>query len=243
MKNINLIFSLFFSFVVFSLIGSFAQATGKTIKQLDSLGGNKKISEMAAAMDPENRVRIVQKRLVDRNSALEIGVNYGAVAGGDSYLKTQNYGASVDFHFNPQWSLGARYYDYGNSLTAEGRRVFDQARAAYNAGGRSYIIPDIDFPLNSALAVVNWYPVYGKTNLLDWGIAQFDMYLLAGAGQIQLSSGNTGLYTAGAGVGIWMTKHLSARIELRYQNYKDQIITGSRNIQTTTGTVGLGIIL
>ncbi len=242
MKNLNSLLHFVLNTLIFASItnSSFAASTSK---QLDTLGGNKKISEMAAAMDPENKARIVQKRLVDRHNTIELGINYGAVAGGDSYLKTQNLGASVDYHFNPQFSLGVRYYDYGNALTSEGRRVFDEARAAYAAGGRSYIIPDIDYPLNSTMAVVNWYPVYGKTNLLDWGIAQFDMYLLAGGGQIQLSSGSTGLFTAGAGVGIWMTKHLSARLELRYQNYKDQIITGSRNIQTTTGTVGLGLIL
>ncbi len=85
--------------------------------------------------------------------------------------------------------------------------------------------------------------MYGKTNLLDRGIAQFDMYLLAGGGQIELSSGWTTLMTAGGGVGIWMTKNFSARGEIRYQNYQDQIITGSRQIHGVVGTLGLGLML
>lgn len=212
-------------------------------QDIDSLGGNEALVQMASSMDPDNRSRIVQNRLVDRYNRFEIGASYGGVAGGDAYMRTQNLGASLDFHLTPRWSLGVRYYDYGNDLTPEGRRAFEQAQAAYNAGGRSYSIPDIDYPLNSLIAVINWYPMYGKTNLMDIGIAQFDLYLVAGGGQMQLSSGPTSLLTGGAGVGLWMTQHLSARAELRYQNYKDQIITGSRNIDTVVGTFGLGFLL
>ncbi|MFN7729712.1 MAG: outer membrane beta-barrel domain-containing protein [Bdellovibrio sp.] len=212
-------------------------------QDVDTLGGNEALFQMASSMDPDNRARIVQSRLVDRYNRFELGVSYGGVAGGDAYMKTQSLGASIDFHFTPRWSLGVRYYDYGNDLTPEGRRSFEQAKAAYEAGGRSYQIPDIDYPLNSAMAILNWYPIYGKTNLMDWGIAQFDMYLLAGGGQIQMSSGSAPILTGGAGLGVWMTKHLSARAEIRYQNYKDQIITGSRNIDTVVGTFGLGFLL
>jgi outer membrane beta-barrel protein len=214
-----------------------------TTERLDTLGGNEKLVDMANSMDPDNRSRIVQKRIVDRHNTFEFGANYGMVAGGDSYLKTQNLGASVDFHINPRISIGARYYDYGNQLTPEGERVFRQARADYDAGGRSYAIPDIDYPERSMLGTVAWYPVYGKTNLLDWGIAQFDMYLVGGYGQIQLSSGWTGLSMAGTGIALWMTKHLSARAEIRYQGYKDQIITGPRDISTVSMSVGLGLML
>ncbi len=217
--------------------------TKSTGSRLDTLGGNEKLVDMATSMDPGNRSRIVQKRIVDRNNALEFGLNYGTVAGGDSYLKSQNLGGTIDFHINPRISIGARYYDFGNDLTPEGRRVFQEAREAYEAGGRSYSIPDIDYPLRSAMGTISWYPVYGKTNLLDWGIAQFDLYLVGGYGQIELSSGWTNLSMAGTGVGLWMTKHLSARGEVRYQNYQDQIITGSRTINSVSLSLGLGLIL
>jgi outer membrane beta-barrel protein len=228
------------------LIGSIVSAAPKQLdvsQDVDALGGNEALMKMATSLDPQNKSRIVQSRIVDRHNRLELGMNYGGVAGGDSYLRTQNFGVSADFHFNPRLSLGVRYYDYGNDLTPEGQRVFNEARDAYEAGGRSYSIPDIDYPLRSVMAVVNWYPIYGKTNLLDRSIAQFDMYLLAGAGQIELSSGWTNLMTAGAGLGFWLTKHLSARGEIRYQTYKDQIITGPRDIQTVVGTIGLGYFL
>ena len=122
-------------------------------------------------------------------------------------------------------------------------RVFDDARAAYAAGNRSYSIPDIDYPLSAAMAVANWYPIYGKLNWFDSSIAQFDLYLVGGGGQIQLSSGSAPLYTAGIGVGLWMSQHWTARGEIRWQTYQDEIISGSRQIQGVVGTVGLGYLL
>jgi outer membrane immunogenic protein len=222
------------------------QAPAKRVdveKDLDTLGGNDALLQKATALDPENRSRIVQKRIVDRENRLELGVNYGGVAGGDPYLKTQNIGAAADFHINPRWSLGLRYFDYGNDLTSEGSRMLTDARARYDQGGRTYVIPDIDYPIQSAMAVVDFYPIYGKTNLLDMAIAQFDMYMLAGGGQIQLSSGWTTTYTAGIGIGFWVGQHMTLRTELRYQNYKDQIITGSRTINAIVGTAGIGFML
>lgn len=234
--------------VALASAGSFAEAAGKKTRidaaqDIDALGGNEDLMERAAALNAETRSRIVQSRVVDRHHRLELGVLYGGNAGGDSYLQSQMFGASMDYHINPRVSLGVRYNNYRNDLTPEGQRVFDQAREAYSQGGRAYVIPDIDYPLESLIATVNWYPIYGKTNLLDWGIAQFDMYLLGGGGQMKLSSGSTSVMTGGAGLGFWINQHVTARAELRYQNYKDQVITGSRNIQSVVGTLALGWIL
>ncbi|UXR65360.1 outer membrane beta-barrel domain-containing protein [Bdellovibrio bacteriovorus] len=209
---------------------------------IDSLGGNQELMEMAQNIKSQTRTRIVQDRIVERRNRVEFGVSYGSVFGGDSYVKTQSLGLAADYHITPRWSLGVRYYDYGNKLTDEGQRIFDQAKKNYEAGGRAYAV-DIDYPENAALAVVNWYPIYGKTSFLDMGVTQFDIYLLAGGGQMTLSSGTTSLMTAGAGVGAWITKHISARAEMRYQTYKDQPVTGSRSLDTVVGSLGIGFIL
>jgi hypothetical protein len=68
---------------------------------IDSLGGNRELIKRARAMDPNNEVEVVQNRTVDRNMRLELGVNYGLVAGGDPYLNTQDLGANLDFHITP----------------------------------------------------------------------------------------------------------------------------------------------
>lgn len=212
-------------------------------KDVDTLGGNQALVEMATAMDPRNRSRIVQNRLVDRNNRLEFNLSYGAVGGGDPYIRTQNFGAGVEFHFTPRWSIGARYYDYGNELTPEGKRSLENARNAIAVGGVDASTFDYDYPMNATMGIISWYPVYGKTNLLDYGIAQFDIYLLAGGGSIELSSGRTGIATGGAGVGFWVNKHFTIRSEVRYQTYQDRIYTGERKIDTVTGQLGIGLML
>lgn len=246
MKTFN---KIALALVSFSILASpLVEARSKKVKEvnvsqdIDTLGGNGRLMEMAETIKSKSRSRIVQDRIVDRNKALELGVSFGGVFGGDSYLNTQSIGGSIDFHFTPRWSLGVRYYDYGSRLTPEGQRIFDEARAAYQAGGRANIV-DIDTPQNSTMAIVNWYPIYGKTSFLDIGVSQFDIYFLAGGGNMTLSSGNSTLLTGGAGVGMWLGKHMTARVELRYQNYQDTIVTGNRNLDTVVGTFGLGFIL
>lgn len=261
MKNFKLL-SATVLFIALSSQNSFAASAKKAVKKaatassqsarvndnsdvtadIDSLGGNEQLMNMAQNIKSESRSRIVQERIVDRRNRLEVGVNYGMNFGGDAYTKTQALGAALDFHITPRWSIGARYFDYGNSLSPEGKRIFDQAKANYQAGGRAYAV-DIDYPESSVMAVLNWYPVYGKTSFMDVGVTQFDMYLLGGGGQITLSSGSTAVYTAGLGIGAWISKHLTARAEIRYMNYNDKPVTGERNLNVVTGNLGLGWML
>lgn len=246
MKSFNKLAAAILSLSI--LAAPLVEAKTKRIKEvntsqdIDTLGGNQKLMEMADSIQSKSRARIVQDRIVDRNKALELGISFGGVMGGDSYLNTQSLGVGLDFHITPRWSIGARYYDYGSSLTPEGQRIFDEAKAAYQAGGRANIV-DIDTPQNAMMAIVNWYPIYGKTSFMDMGVSQFDIYLLGGGGTMTLASGNSTVLTGGAGVGLWLSKHLSARLEIRYQSYQDQIVTGSRNLDTAVGTFGMGWIL
>lgn len=212
-------------------------------KDFNSLGNNTEIIRRAKEMDPHNRVRIVQNRLVDRHMRLELGVNVGAVHGGDTYLNTRNLGANIDFHINPRWSVGVRYYQSYNELTQQGKKVYQDAAAANAADASAGVTYDIDYPINTTLAVVNWYPIYGKLNLFEVGVSQFDIYTLAGYGQVKLESGATDTFTVGGGVGLWLTQHVSSRLEARYQRYTDQVYSGPRDLDLTVITASIGFIL
>jgi outer membrane beta-barrel protein len=211
--------------------------------EMSALGANKDLMRQARAIDPHNRIRVVQKRDVDRHMRLEVGVNSALDTGGDPYVSTTSLGGNLDFHFTPHWSVGVRYNNYSNSLTSEGKRVFDDAEARRAAGDKNYRVPDVDYAKDSWLGVINWYPIYGKLNLFDVSIAQFDIYFLGGGGQINLGSGSAPLYTAGGGVGIWLAQHLSARLEARWQGYRDHVYDGSRNINQTVLSATLGFLL
>ncbi len=210
-------------------------------QDLETLGGNEVLIKKAQALDPDNKLRIVQKRLVDRHMRFELGLNLGGVFGGDSYVDSKVVGGQAEFHFTPHWSVGLRHQVYGNKLSNEGQRVYDAN--ANQPNDVPYSTPGSVYPINTTLALVSWYPIYGKANIFDAGISQFDLYLTGGAGQINLSSGSTNTWTAGGGIGFWLSQHISARAELRYQNYHDQISSGPRNIDTVVGQIGLGLLL
>ena len=214
------------------------QSHASASSDLENLGGNAAVIKKAKHFDSNNKVRIVQNRLVDRNMRLELGLTYGPVANGPSYLNTQNYGGQLEFHIIPQISVGARYTKAANSFTPEGRKMFD---AAKNTPGAPF--PDIDRPESQWLATATWYMLYGKLNLFDAGVSQFDIYSVAGAGQITLASGTAPTFTAGAGVGFWWSKHFTSRLEARWQGYEDQVYTGARQLNVIVAQAGIGILL
>lgn len=216
-------------------------------KDFASLGDNQAIAEKAKQMDPNNKVSIVQNRMVDLNSRFELGINYGLVAGGDTNYRTQNLGANLDFHINPKWSVGLRYYRSYNNLTSEGEEYYQNARARGAAGG--WETPALDYPIDTGLFVVNWYPIYGKFNFFDLGIAHFDIYTLAGYGKTLLDSGLSDTYTAGGGFGLWATQNIASRFEVRYQTYQDQAISratftkDTRQLDMVIFMASVGILL
>jgi outer membrane immunogenic protein len=230
------------SLILLSLLAVQAWAATDLAQEMDALGANKELMKKAQAIDPENRVRVVQNRDVDRYNRLELGLNTALVEGGDPYTNSNILGANLDFHITPRWSAGLRYSNYSNSLTDEGKRVNDDFQK-----DRSLRVPSIDSAKNSWLGMVSWYPMYGKINMFDAGIAQFDIYFTGGAGQIMLKSGTEPLYSAGGGVGFWMTQHLSMRLEARWQGYTDHPSIGTdvinRSINETILGASVGFLL
>lgn len=212
--------------------------------QFETLGDNKALVERAAQLDHEKKLRIVQNRLVDRNNRFEFGLNYGINGGGDSYLLTQNTGVLLEYHINPRWSIGYRYQSASNQLTQEGKATMDRVRSAQAEDpGNTDTNPTVDYPLDSHLLTFSYYPIYGKINLFDQGVAHFDLYTILGGGQIKMKSGVSDLLTAGIGSGFWFTSSLSLRAEVRYLGYRDFLTSEKRSQQGVQGMFAIGIIL
>lgn len=224
-------------------VSSLVSIAAHAQSDFDSLGSNEGILTRARALNTQQDVRIVQKRAVDRDLRFEIGATYGGVAGGNSYLNTQPLTGSLEFHINPRFSVGARYTQYSNQLSKEGQSQFDAARAAQAAGKTDYTIPEIDSPKSSYMGTLSYYPIYGKLNFFDLTVVQFDFYVLAGYGQMELKSGTSQTWTGGGGVGFWWNKYLSSRLEIRHQAYQDKVYTGTRDVGMMIGTLGIGLML
>ncbi len=211
-------------------------------QQMDQLGSNEEIIKKARALQPNNTMSIVQKRQVDRTNRFEIGASYGFIGNDDSYIESRNVGAMLEFHVTPRWSLGLRYNDYQNGLTSEGQKLYDIAKQNQQAG-LGYQAPAIDYPLRSYMAMLSWYPIYGKVSWFESAVSQFDFYLTAGAGQMALYSGNTTTYTGGIGMGVWVNSFLTTRLEARYQNYQDRVASTDRNVDSFVLQFGIGFML
>lgn len=228
--------------ILISLFTLNSWAAKDLTKDMDALGANRELMKKAKSIDPKNRIRVVQNREVDRYMRLEIGVNYGMNSGGDPYIDTTIMGGQFDFHVTPRWSIGARYYNASNTLNKEGEAVFKDAEQRRKSDP-DYRIPATDYAKDSWLIVGNWYPIYGKMNLFDATVSQFDIYVLGGYGQVNLASGSAPTYTAGGGVGLWLTQHVASRLEARWQGYQDKVYTGSRDINQTVLTATVSFLL
>lgn len=241
MKLVLVVLSIL-SFAQFSLAqaevpADSSQKSSGILQDFDSLGGNKVLLERAQVMTPDQRVSIVQNRIVDRHLRFEVAPELSMNLGGDAYVNSRAYGLNTQFHINPRWSLGLKYLYYNNSLSKEGQSLIDNTSLTGQA-----IVPDIDYPKGETMALVNWYPFYGKINFLDMGVVHFDIYGLLGAGQVALKSGTTTAYTTGGGIGFWISQHLTARAELRYETYKVQRLQQKDQLDVTTAGVQLGYL-
>ncbi|MBL7543646.1 MAG: outer membrane beta-barrel domain-containing protein [Bdellovibrionaceae bacterium] len=221
---------------------SFAQVAA----EFDDLGGNRIILEKAKELNPETNIEIVQDRTVLRKMRFEISPEFsGTMGGDDTYSRTQSIGMNVNFHINHRWSVGVKYNHSFNKLTAEGEALVDAAYNDFlqNPENPQAIIPQIDYQKNESLVLLNWCPIYGKLNLLEKRIVQFDVYGLLGAGQVTLNSGAKSTYTAGGGFGFWLTPKISSRLELRYQRYSVEYTTGPKNLDMAVASMQLGWLL
>jgi outer membrane beta-barrel protein len=211
----------------------------------EALGGNKTLLDRAKALEPEVNVSIVQNRVVDRRNRVELAPEFAGTFGGDTYTRTRKAGLNLHYHINPRWSVGVKYNHSFNALTTEGealvRDSYEDFKKNPNSPGVAY--PEINYPKQETFALVNWYPIYGKMNLIDKGILHFDFYALAGYGQVKLASGDTPSYTTGGGIGMWFTQHFTSRLEMRYQNYKAQYKSGEKTMDIMLASLQMGWML
>ncbi|PWU19111.1 MAG: hypothetical protein C5B49_06230, partial [Bdellovibrio sp.] len=204
--------SLFHSFLLGSLCLLHAPAGfAGTTESLDSLGTQEQLLDKAHAPVPANTYRVIQKRVIDRDGRLEFDFSGAGMSGGDSYYTTKSLGLQAEYHFSYRWSVGVRHDWFFNDLSPEGQRRFDEAYTAYQAGNMGVSRPDLDWPLSKDIATISFYPLYGKMSWFESTVSYFDVYLLAGGGMMNLSRGQSGLGTAGMGVGMWWTQHLTSR--------------------------------
>lgn len=234
-----------FLFICLLGIVSHAEKQESIANEFDGLGGNAILLERARALNPEITETVVQPRTVSRRHRFEIAPEYSGSFGGDTYSRTQSMAFNIHYHINPRWSLGLKAGMSANRLTQEGEAMVDRAYQDYlkNPKNPEFPLPEMDYQKAESMALVNWYPIYGKLNFLDRKVVQFDTYLTIGAGTVTLKSGITESQQMGGGVGFWFTPKFSTRFEMRYQTYEAKYLTGPQKLDLAIASVQMGWML
>lgn len=218
------------------------------LEGFDSLGGNKVLLEKIkddARMESEDRIEIVQKRSTNRISRWEFSPQYVHISKGSTYLNSSSSGFAVRYHINPRWSLGGQYSKFKNSLTPEAEQLIQDALNARIVAPSVEIaaIPELNWPVDVKMATMSFYPIYGKVNMFDKGVVQFDIYAALGLGQMRLRNGSTPAYYTGLGLGVWLSQYLSARLEYGYQVYRAEYFSGTKSMDMNNVAFSLGYLL
>jgi outer membrane immunogenic protein len=216
-----------------------------TAADFDSLGGNKILLDRARALEPDKKLSVVQNRTVERRGRLELAPEFSSTFGGEAYLRTQSLALNSYYHFTPRFSAGLKVAYSFNDLTPEGEAMVDRAYEQFRDDPENPLMPypELDYPKGEALALMNWFPIYGKINFLDQRVIHFDAYMVGGGGQVWLRSGPTATYTAGAGLGFWLSPQFSTRFEVRYQTYNVTYFNGEQRLDLAVGSLQMGWLL
>ncbi len=231
----------FISIFCFASIGQ-----SDILSDLRSLGGNEILFKKAKILTPEKKITIVQSRIVDRTLRHEFNLETSYVIGGDAFLKTIRFGMNYQFHIMPYLSVGLKGHVAFNKLSTEGDAFIQRAMTLYNEFDQiEPLIPDIDYERYASYLVLNWYPIYGKFNLYDLGIAHYDLYLLAGGGGVWLKRGASMSVLVGGGLAFWLANKISLRLEAKYETYKATRLNNvqGQRLHITTLGLSLGYIL
>lgn len=228
------------------LLSQAVVAQAEVEKEFEGLGGNRVLLDKAKEFNAGQEVSVVQERLVPRRNRFEFAPEFSGTFGGDTYTRTQAAALNVHYHITPRWSVGLKYaYHFNNELTAEGKATARRAQDEFERDRNSptAAVPIVSYAKTEMFGLLYWYPIYGKMNLLDKGIAHFDVYTMAGYGQVELNTGTAPSYTGGLGLGVWWTRHFSSRAEMRYQTYEAKYLEQSQRLDLAVASLQLGWLL
>lgn len=150
----------------------------------------------------------------------------------DSHLETTMTGATMRYHFNGRWSIGARYSEYFNQLSEAGKELFRNAQK----------LPDTDYAIKSTEGFINFNTVYGKLRLTQDTIVYFDHYISLGYGNIQLAEEETQMYSVETGFAFWIGKNFSSRFGVKSESYTQQKLSGDENVHNMMGYAEIGYL-
>ena len=160
----------------------------------------------------ESELGVVQNRTYTKERKLEVGL-LGGIVSTDPFLTVDTLGFDIGYHFNEYWSwhlLG--FKDYVSSSSALTTLQAGQKQANTN--------PPYWFVGSEGEASL----LYGKLSIFGTAIIYYDMHALLGTGLTSTESGNYFTPMAGIGQSVFITQHISLRLDYRLMVYKENIV-------------------
>ena len=189
-------------------------------------------SDKVTPLLSEEDLYAVNERYSSLNNRFELTLFGAHDFAADAHMDSKQSGVTARYHINSRWSLGARYTEYFNQLSASGEALFEQEQ----------LLPDSDFALNSTDAFINFNTVYGKVRLTRDTVVYFDQYISLGYGTVGLSRGETQMYLADLGLAFWVGKKMSARFGVKNEFYTQQKLNGSNDVHNAMGYLEIGYL-
>ena len=218
------------SFILISIfISSVGFAEDDLSKKLEGLNIP---SDKVTPLLSEEDLYAVNERYSSLNNRFEFTLFGAHDFAADAHMDSKQTGATARYHINSRWSLGARYTEYYNDLTASGDALFKEQQ----------LLPDSDFALNSTDIFVNFNTVYGKVRLTRDTVVYFDQYISLGYGTVGLSKGETQMSLVDLGLAFWVGKNMSARFGVKNEFYTQQRVNGSDDVHNAMGYLEIGYL-
>lgn len=189
-------------------------------------------SDKVTPLVSEEKLYVVNKRYSSLTNRHELSFSGGKNFNADSHLETTLVSGAYRYHINSDWSVGYRYTEYENKLSASGEKLFKNVQ----------ILPDSDFAVASQDIFVNYNTIYGKLRLTSDTIVYFDQYISLGYGEMELASGETQVYIADLGFSFWIGKHMSARVGAKNEFYLQQKVLSDDEVHSVQGYLEFGYL-
>jgi outer membrane beta-barrel protein len=150
-----------------------------------------------------------------------------------SHMEQRAVGLTYRYHINPKWSVGLRHTEYYNNLNNSGKTLL----------GKEALVAETDFAKSSNEIFGSYNLFYGKMRMTHKTVVYFDQFISLGAGKIDLASGSTNSGILDLGIAFWMGSHMSARIGLKNEFYKQTLLNGdNNNVHNANGYVEFGYL-
>ena len=232
-----------FGFLLLFSVQSFGQ---------EAQEGDKKDSLLLLDLLNRKRMYVVQEKLFKKAPKLEIAPLVGGFFN-DPFWDTLTYGGEAFFHFSEFFAIGGSYR-HAKTWQSNNAKPLEEV---FNIRADSSILNYM------ALGNIIITPIYAKASLFGRRVMHFDFYFTAGAGLInttaewseeivettgttvvqQSQDGSSPAYNFGLGARVFLTKHISFKIELSNVLYQDSVRNEEQWFWRIPVNVGFGVFL